>query len=178
MACAACIVALIAATSSPRALASSSKDSSGTTLKGLATWFRQQHEEWQWHESRWLRRLDRAGRPPTGAVYMATVKMPVIGSQTFMLRLTGRNRCQIVLSGPLSLNEPASFTEEHNDVDTVVTLVMNFNDPTLELLRRWRTRIKATTWHRDGDYAMLVVAAPLIPPIRIRMPRADGERRA
>ena len=46
---------------------------------------------------------------------------------------------------------------------------MQFNTPTLDLLRRWRTRIKATRWYRDGDYATLLVAPPLIPPIRVKM---------
>ena len=71
----------------------------------------------------------------------------------------------------LSLNEPAQYEEERSGADGSVSLVMNFNEPTLDLLRRWRTRIKGTRWHRDGDYAVLVVQAPFIPPICIRMAR-------
>ena len=67
------------------------------------------------------------------------------------------------------LNEPATYVEECADGSGVVDLHMQFNAPTVDLLRRWRTRIEATRWHREGDYATLVVAPPLVPPIRIKM---------
>ena len=76
-----------------------------------------------------------------------------------------------MLIGPLSLDEPASYVEERSGGKDVVSLVMDFNAPTVDLLRKWRTSIKATRWHKDGDYAVLVVAPPLIPPIRIKMLR-------
>ena len=141
-----------------------------------ATWrsFWQSREQlWREQEARWRQRLlDRGGgKPQAGAVYTRTLNMPVIGRQTFMLRVLGRQRCQIVLIGPLSLNEPASYVEESTAANGVIRLAMVFNEPTLELLRRWRTRIKGTTWTRDGDFATLVVQPPLIPAIRIRMER-------
>merc|ERR1712224_1097494 len=98
--------------------------------------------------------------------------MPVIGSQTFMLRVLGRQRCQIVLIGPLSLNEPAGYSEAAHHPDSgEISLAMRFNEATMDLLRRWRTKIKSAAWHRGGDYATLLIAPPLIPPIRIRMVR-------
>ena len=155
--------------------ASNRRCEEANSLSGVTTWLRQQTEEWRRHEQALRLRLDSNNRPPPGAIYVATVNMPVIGSQTFMLRVTERQRCQIVLIGPLSLNEPASYTEEASESDDVASLVMRFNEPTLDLLRRWRTRIKATTWHRDGDWAELLVSPPLIPAIRIRMARTLPE---
>ena len=52
----------------------------------------------------------------------------------------------------LKLNEPATYIEDATGDDGAINLVMQFNAPTLDLLRRWRTRIKATRWHREGDY--------------------------
>ena len=142
---------------------------------------------WQRHNElreRFHNPFDKHERPPTGAVYVGTMKMPVIGRQTFMLRLLGWQRCQIVLIGPLALDEPAAYSERF-DANGVITLDMHFNEPTIDLLRRWRTRIKATRWHKDGDYAELVVSPPLIRPIKIKMwrtaprdaPKPPKERR-
>ena len=56
------------------------------------------------------------------------------------------------------LDEQATYIEEQSKTAGVVSLVMFFNKPTLELLKKWRTRIRATRWHREGDYATLVVS--------------------
>jgi hypothetical protein len=148
--------------------------------------WRQHEEQWRLrhgsrrppngaHDSAALRPY--TSSPPTaladaacaGAVYVGTMKMPVIGRQTFMLRVLSWHRCQIVLIGPLSLDEPAEYAEESASASGVVSLAMTFNQPTLDLLRRWRTRIRQTQYHRDEDYATILVAPPLIPPIRIKM---------
>ena len=79
----------------------------------------------------------------------------------------------------LSLDEPASYIEEPAD-GNVIRLTMFFNRPTLELLKRWRTKIRSTRWYRDGDYATLTVSPPLIPPITIKMwrtPARDAPKR-
>ena len=72
-------------------------DSSLTTwtekLTGnIMTWRHSQEESWR-------HRLDRGARPPTGAIYVGTMNMPVIGRQTFVLKVLGRQRCQITLIG-------------------------------------------------------------------------------
>jgi len=142
---------------------------------GVGAWTRniwnRQEAAWRQRRDQWCLQLDRSARPPTGAVYVGVMKMPVIGKQTFMLRVLGRQRCQIVLIGRLMLNQPATYVEDRTTKVGDIELVMCFNEPTQDLLRRWRTRIKATRWHRDGDYATLVVQAPLIPPITIKMLR-------
>ena len=72
------------------------------------------------------------------------------------------------------LDEQATYIEEQSKTAGVVSLVMFFNKPTLELLKKWRTRIRATRWHREGDYATLVVSPPLIPPIHVKMHRTHA----
>ena len=75
-----------------------------TTANALSQWTRKlwdkQQEVFREQQVAWQRRLDRNGRPPVGAIYVGTMKMPVIGRQTFMLRVLDRQRCQIVLIGP------------------------------------------------------------------------------
>jgi hypothetical protein len=46
-----------------------------------------------------------------------------------------------------------------------------WNEPTLALLRRMRTTLRLITYSRDDDTALLVICAPLIPPIRVRLRR-------
>ena len=63
-----------------------------------SAWTRKNEELWRRQEELW-RRLDRGARPPAGAIYVGTMNMPVIGRQTFMLKVLGRQRCQITLIG-------------------------------------------------------------------------------
>ena len=150
--------------------ASSTPPSSGgggpqQALSAFGELLRRQEEQWRGR----LHQLNSA-RPPPGAVYVGTMNMPVIGRQTFVLRLLGRQRCQIVLIGPLSLNEPATYAEERvrKREDTLV-LAVDFNAATLDFLKAWRTRIRECTWHVDGDYATILIKAPVIPAIRVKM---------
>lgn len=171
----------------------------------LRAWTQKNEKLWRQHEAMWRHRRTPSFRPPSGAVYVGTMHMPVIGKQSFVLKIRSRQRCQITLIGVcvtpfplprfrvtrfrippahftwvmracacrLELDEPASYMEEHSSTpdSDVLNMVMFFNKPTLDLLRRWRTRIKAVRWHNEADYATLVVAAPLIPPIHIKLRR-------
>ena len=111
-------------------------------------------------------------QPPYGAVYDCTVRMPIIGEQTFMLRVLSRTHAQIVLRGKLNLDEPAKYwTEVNSGTEGRTRIRIAFNEPTLDLLARWRTRIRAVWYEHDGDYAILVIAPPLIPAIRVRLAR-------
>jgi hypothetical protein len=94
----------------------------------------------------------------------------VLGKQTFKLRTETRTRARIILDGPISLNEEASYHEEPLR-GGVSSVRVKFNAPTLELLSRYRTRIRSTTYHVDGDYAMLELKPPLIPRILVKLHR-------
>eukprot|EP00966_Prymnesium_polylepis_P275409 6363015-Prymnesium_polylepis.1 len=83
--------------------------------------------------------------PPNGAVYLASVHMPIIGEQTFVLTVVSRTHARILLRGrALNLDEPAEYREEQTDEKRGrTTLRMLFNEPTQALLARWRTRESA-----------------------------------
>ena len=124
------------------------------------------------------RRAEPGLLPPVGATYVGTMRMPVIGRQTFLLRILSRSRAQITLVGWLNLDQTAGYRvrsrDEHVDPGTVTHLIMEFNEPTLALLRAWRTTIRATHYHPDGEYTVLVIKAPVIPPLRVKLHRSEG----
>jgi len=118
--------------------------------------------------------------PPVGAVYSAVLKMPLIGRQTFILRILRRKRiavetdgierglAQITLIGAMNLDEPAEFT-----VGGDGQIELDFNAATVALLRRMRTRIRSCTYYMQEDYTVLVVAPPLVPAIHVRLLREE-----
>lgn len=114
--------------------------------------------------------------PPEGAVYAATLGMPIIGVQTFMFHIRNRRRghypgevrgrAQITLKGAMNLNEPALFHRHSTG-----TIDMTFNEATLALLTRMRTRIVGATYSVENDSIELVIAPPLWRHIRVKLPR-------
>ena len=96
------VAAMAVADASPRS--SAPRAPSGDAVGALSQWTRKlldkQEELWREQQAAWQRRLTRGGRPPNGAIYVGTMSMPVIGRQTFMLRVLNGQRCQIVLIGP------------------------------------------------------------------------------
>ena len=139
---------------------------------GATRRLRQQRDKlWEQGGLLW-KRLEERRQPPNGALYAATVGMPVIGKQTFMLRVLSRPRGKITLRGRLDLDEPVTYQLERYDAKRRRSKIhLTFNKPTLLLLSRWRTRIRAVWYDADGDYALLVVAPPVIPAIRIKLNR-------
>ena len=111
--------------------------------------------------------------PPRGALYTGHIKLPFLGAQTFMLRVQSRSAARITLIGAMMLDDTASYHEAGEDRDGAIRLHMDFNEPTLQLLARYRTRISATVYHADGDYAILTIAPPFLPAIRVRLQRTS-----
>ena len=134
---------------------------------------------WQRHEELWKKRellfaaRDDLQLPPNGAVYVGHMKLPLLGEQTFMLRIESRSSARITLVGAMSLDELAEYASEGASDESGsgnLQLNMNFNEPTLNLLARYRTRIRSTLYNPDGDYATLVICPPLL-TIRVRLHR-------
>ena len=89
-----------------------------------------------------------------------------------MLRVLSRTQAQIILRGPLGLDEPAQYwAEAEAGTDGRTRIRIAFNERTLELLARWKTRIRAVWYDTSDDYAIIVIAPPLIPAIRLRLER-------
>ena len=137
------------------------------------------HRLWQRHEELWKKREmlfaagDRAQLPPNGAVYVGHMKLPILGQQTFMLRIESQSSARITLDGAMSLDELAEYASAGASDEGAggdLHLNMDFNEPTLALLARYRTRIRSTLYNADGDYATLVICPPLL-TIRVRLHR-------
>ncbi|KAL3906414.1 MAG: hypothetical protein SGPRY_010554 [Prymnesium sp.] len=124
----------------------------------------------------WLLSLPRATRHALPcATYACTLNMPLIGKQSFTLVVLSQSKARIILEGKLSLDQPASYTLSlPSPASHRLALIMQFNRPTLELLSRWRTRIRSVLYDRERDITTLVVAPPLVPPIHVRMRRVRG----
>lgn len=162
-------------------------------------WWRQQHDNFLLNHGHrlalWPPQVSGAKNlPPKGAIYVGVMNMPVIGRQTFALRILGRNSAQIILIGRLNLDEPATFQAEPLSDDSsgssssstggssvgkgVVNMLIDFNRPTLELLGNWKTRITRCTYDADEDYATITISPPLVPSIRVKLRRTSIDPRS
>lgn len=117
-----------------------------------------------------------AALPSPGAAYEGTMNMPVIGRQTFRVQFLTQNNARITLTGKINLDEPADYSPDVEEggalrkwKDGSITLLMDFNEPTVQVLRSWNTKIRATRYTNDGDYATLVIKPPLIPAISVKL---------
>ena len=122
----------------------------------------------------WLRKpaLRQRRRLHVGSLYVGRINLPILGEQTFMMRIVSRSVLRITLIGAMNLDELAPFREEASESEgTVRRLSVAFNEPTRALLRRYRTRIRSTTYHEDGDYGMLEICPLFLPTIRVKMSR-------
>ena len=124
---------------------------------------------WQKHESHrnllFGRRL-----PPPGALYVGHMKLPILGQQTFMLRIVSHTKAKITLHGAMNLDEYGDFVVERSSSGEV-SLLVDFNEPTLALLNRYKTRIRHVKYFDEDDYAELTIAPLILPTFRVRLHR-------
>ena len=201
------LFAAAALQSSPAAAGPPSASSGGESWH--SRWWRQQQDNFFLNHGHrlalWPPHANSAKNlPPKGAIYVGVMNMPVIGRQTFALRILGRNSAQIILIGRLNLDEPATFQAEPLSDDAarsssssssgggsdsgsggsgsigkrVVNMLIDFNRPTLELLSNWKTRITRCTYDADEDYATITISPPLVPSIRVKMRRTSIDPRS
>jgi hypothetical protein len=117
--------------------------------------------------------LGRQGVLPVGAVYAGHSNVPVFGRQSFALHTVSRTRARITLEGPIKLDEEAHYREEAG-CDGVCQYQVELSEATLNFLARYRTRIRSTTYHVAGDYAVLVVKPAIFPRISVRLDRINS----
>ena len=142
----------------------------GTPTSAKTSWKIDAHSLFKSHRDAWQLLLSRPPAPTVGALYVGSMRMPVIGQQTFMLRITGRHSARIILRGALNLDEPAIWSAANDGSGRVD---IEFNEPTIDLLRRWKTRISGVSYRYEDDTCQLIIAPPLIPAIRMRLRRTD-----
>lgn len=110
---------------------------------------------------------------PVGAVYGGHSYVPVFGRQSFILSTVSQTRARITLVGPMNLDEEMSYREEPGCKD-VCRYDVELNEATRKFLARFRTRIRSTTYHAAGDYAMLRVKPAIFPSISVRLDRINS----
>ena len=114
--------------------------------------------------------------PPPGALYVGHMKLPILGQQTFMLRIVSRTKAKITLHGAMNLDEYGEYVVERSSSGEV-SLHVDFNEPTLALLNRFKTRIRHVKYFDEDDYAELTIAPLILPTFRVRLHRTLAERR-
>jgi hypothetical protein len=124
--------------------------------------------------SGWTQDLGANRQPvlPVGAVYVGHSNVPVFGRQSFILQTVTRTRAKIALVGPMKLDEELFYREEA-DCNDVCRYHVELNEATQKFLKRFRTRISSTTYHVDGDYALLHVKPAIFPTISVRLDRLN-----
>lgn len=111
--------------------------------------------------------LSLATAPPQHAVYKNTVKLPFIGEQTVQISILSNCTGRLELRGALQIDEPVTFTMyPSGEFDFSLT------DRTIQLLRRFRTRLMEASYNPNTDEASVTVQPPLPISIHIRLIRA------
>lgn len=119
-----------------------------------------------------IRKMRSSGLPPVGAKYERTLTLPVLGRQVLELYITNSSTAQLVLEGAINLNEPV-----HYYPDGKGGLAFDLSGPTIKMLRRVRTSLREAEYVAHSDTAIVTVAPPVIPALRIRLHRCERRRR-
>mmetsp|Transcript_18855 Transcript_18855/g.31542 ORF Transcript_18855/g.31542 Transcript_18855/m.31542 type:complete len:190 (-) Transcript_18855:258-827(-) len=104
--------------------------------------------------------------PPIGAHYEQSLRLPLLGNQTIHLEVVSRKKARLRLHGALTLDDAIRF-EMMSSGEFAFTL----SSPTLRLLRRFRASLTEADYLSEDDEAVIVVAALMLPPVRVRLKR-------
>lgn len=118
-----------------------------------------------------IRKMRADGLPPVGAKYERTLTLPMLGRQVLELYITSRTTAQLVMEGAINLNEPVRYRSDGSG-----RLAFDLSAGTIQMLRRVRTSLREAEYLSSTDVAIVTVAPPVIPAIRIRMYRTDDSR--
>jgi hypothetical protein len=99
--------------------------------------------------------LPYGSRPPVGGVYLRTVWLPVLGSQTIRLTVVSHSQLRLQLSGAICLDDTVAYVASPSG------LVFEFSPPTQKMLRRLRTTFRGAKYIVDTDHAIFSVSPPL-----------------
>tara|TARA_B110001452_G_scaffold117823_1_gene97706 strand:+ start:2647 stop:3303 length:657 start_codon:yes stop_codon:yes gene_type:complete len=118
-----------------------------------------------------IRKMRADGLPPVGAKYERTLTLPMLGRQVLELYITSRTTAQLVMEGAINLNEQVQYRSDGSG-----RLAFDLSAGTVQMLRRVRTSLREAEYLSSTDIAIVTVAPPVIPAIRIRMYRTDDSR--
>jgi hypothetical protein len=101
-------------------------------------------------------------------VYSHTARFPVIGHQSIALAIESRRDARLVMHGRLNLDEPVQY-----DLDENGDFSFELTEPTLKILRRFRTKLGKVGYDGDVDNAWVDVWPPVPLSIRIQLKRVQ-----
>lgn len=104
--------------------------------------------------------------PPVGAHYARELRLPVIGLQKLRLEICTASMARIRLDGAINLDEPILYR-----LDPSGALCFELSQSTKQMLRRMGVSLDSAEYEHTNDIAAVTINPPLIPPIRIALPR-------
>lgn len=104
-----------------------------------------------------------------GSTYLSEMRIPLIGRQSFRLRITGSNTAQLDIQGRILRlqddNVVFSIDDKSGDISFVLSRATDL------ILCRFRTRLGRVAYDMNRDEASLEVKPPLPTPICLRFKR-------
>ena len=111
--------------------------------------------------------------PPLNSYYETTMKIPIIGYQSFRLRIKSTTLAELAIEGILNINDEVPYSVNE------VTGELNFclSQVTTSILRKFRTKLIKASYCHKTDTPMIEVRPPLPTTIKIRMKRIFANQR-
>lgn len=106
------------------------------------------------------------GRPSLfipGSTYRTDVSVPVLGTQSFVLKILDDSSARIWIRGVLKLEDSISYAVD--EVSGEITFVLT--EKTERVLRRFGTRLGDVGYDAERDEARLEIKSPLPVPITL-----------
>ena len=107
-----------------------------------------------------------APSPPTGAIYKKTLPIPVLGRQTFTLRILSDRRAHLQIAGVMNVDQILYYK-----VKPCGAFSMPLPEELQRVLRKFRTRLVEFGYDRVTDLPYVVVSSPLPTNLRIQLVR-------
>ena len=95
--------------------------------------------------------------PKVWAQYHLQKKIPVLGKQTFQLRILQENVAELLINGMLEVKDVIHYTVDERSGEFSFTL----SERTNMILKRFRTKLLAATYCPKTDRSSIIVQPPL-----------------
>ncbi|CAB9497985.1 expressed unknown protein [Seminavis robusta] len=108
-------------------------------------------------------------RPPIGATYEKAIGIPVLGRQTFSLRILSDDTAHLLVKGMLFLDEVIPYT-----ITSGGCLDCSLSENALRCMRKVRASLQEVGYDGVTDTPYVKVSTPLPVPVKIHLKRKDS----
>ena len=105
--------------------------------------------------------------PSVGAQYNLQKKIPVLGKQTFQLKILQENIAELLIDGVLEVKDVIHYTVDERSGELSFTL----SEKTNMILKRFRTKLLAATYCPKTDRSSIIVQPPLPMKLSLHLKR-------